>query len=476
MPNKQKRKPQSDGEASSSNKKLKTEEFNNKRMRTLSKKTDVLPESQGIVYWMFRDQRVQDNWAMIYAQNLAVEHNIPLHVCFTLPEKFRAATIRQYGFIIKGLQEMEKDLKDLDISFHVLLGDPSKTLLEYVKSNEIGGVVTDFSPLREVLAWLDDIVSELPDVPVFQVDAHNIVPCWVASEKLEYAARTIRPKITKQLPEFLTEFPLCKKHPFAAKKIEDIQWDNVHSFIKVDDSVKEVTWAKPGSKAGLLKLEEFSEKHLESFSSDRNDPTKDALSNLSPWFHAGQVSVQRAILTVSKQKSKWKESTEAYIEEAVVRRELADNFCYYNKNYDSIEGASDWAKKTLNDHLDDKREYVYTLEEFETAKTHDKLWNAAQLQVIREGKMHGFLRMYWAKKILEWTQTPKEALDIAIYLNDKYQLDGNDPNGFVGCMWSVCGVHDQGWKEREIFGKIRYMNYEGCKRKFDVEAFEAKYK
>lgn len=158
-----------------------------------------------------------------------------------------------------------------------------------------------------------------------------------------------------------------------------------------------------------------------------------------------------------------------------MRRELTDNFCFYNKKYDSVEGAYEWAQKTLKDHAKDKRSYLYTREQLEKAKTHDKLWNAAQYQMVAEGKMHGFLRMYWAKKILEWTSSPQEALCIALYLNDRYELDGQDPNGFVGCMWSICGIHDQGWAERPVFGKIRYMNYKGCLRKFNVAQFEKKY-
>jgi len=187
----------------------------------------------------------------------------------------------------------------------------------------------------------------------------------------------------------------------------------------------------------------------------------------------GQVSVARAVLEVRK--SKFKEGAAAFIEESVVRRELSDNFCYFNENYDKITGAASWAQETLAIHKKDKRTIKYSDDQLEYGKTKDDLWNAAQLQMLIEGKMHGFLRMYWAKKILEWTESPEKALELAIYLNDKYELDGRDPNGYVGCMWSICGIHDQGWREREIFGKIRYMNYEGCKRKFDVNSFVMKY-
>jgi deoxyribodipyrimidine photo-lyase len=161
----------------------------------------------------------------------------------------------------------------------------------------------------------------------------------------------------------------------------------------------------------------------------------------------------------------------AFLEELIVRRELSDNFCFYNPDYDSFNGFHSWAKKTHSIHRDDKRQFTYNLEEFEFSETHDPLWNAAQMEMVKTGKMHGFMRMYWAKKILEWTSSPEEAMQTAIYLNDKYSIDGRDPNGYTGIAWSIGGVHDRAWGEREVFGKIRYMNYNGCKRKFDVEKY-----
>ncbi|KFM75819.1 Deoxyribodipyrimidine photo-lyase, partial [Stegodyphus mimosarum] len=299
----------------------------------------------------------------------------------------------------------------------------------------------------------------------------------MASDKQEYGARTIRKKIHDKLKEFLTGFPPVVKQKVTAKCMyEPTDWKNIERHLEVDMNVGDVAWAQPGAKGGLLKLYEFVKIRLKYFNDSRNDPTKDSLSNLSPWFHFGQISIQRTILVILKYKSKYAASVDAFVEEAVIRRELADNFCYYNSKYDEVDGAYDWAKKTLKDHSKDKREYLYSKEKLEEAKTHDPLWNAAQRQLIVEGKMHGFLRMYWAKKILEWTQSPEEALEIAIYLNDKYSLDGRDPNGYVGCMWSICGIHDQGWAERAVFGKIRYMNFKGCQRKFDVNEFIRKYR
>ncbi|XP_026577470.1 deoxyribodipyrimidine photo-lyase-like isoform X1 [Pseudonaja textilis] len=461
--------------------------YNKKRVRLISPAPDLKEGARGILYWMSRDQRVQDNWAFLYAQRLALKQRLPLHVCFCLVPKFLDATIRHFGFMLRGLEEVAEVLalgvgwgeecRLLDIPFHLLIGFAKDTLPLFVTQHGIGGVVTDFSPLRVPLQWVLDIQERLPsDVPLAQVDAHNIVPCWVASDKQEYGARTIRRKIHDRLAEFLTEFPPVVKHPFpAGLQTKPINWEACYSSLQVDRSVKEVEWATPGSASGLKVLEEFVKDRLKCFSSDRNDPNRPALSNLSPWFHFGQVAVQRAILEVRKHRTRYKESVEGFIEEAVVRRELADNFCFYNPNYDKVEGAFDWAKTTLKLHAQDKRPYLYTLEQLEKGKTHDPLWNAAQLQMVHEGKMHGFLRMYWAKKILEWTRSPEEALQFSIYLNDRYELDGRDPNGYVGCMWSICGIHDQGWAERAVFGKIRYMNYAGCKRKFDVAKFERKY-
>ncbi|XP_075876939.1 CPD photolyase isoform X2 [Nelusetta ayraudi] len=452
--------------------------FNKKRLRFISDTQKIKQGSEGVLYWMSRDQRVQDNWALIHAQKLALKENLPLHVCFCLfVPKSELSTLRHYSFMLKGLEEVEKQCKTLDIQFHLLLGAAGKVLPGFVSDRKLGAVVTDFSPLRESLQNLEDVKKQLStDVPLIQVDAHNIVPCWVASPKLEYAARTIRGKITKQLPEFLTDFPPVNKHPHTATRTaKPVDWEKTLASLNVDRAVGETEWAQPGAREGTAMLESFIDVRLKLFDSHRNDPNAVALSQLSPWIRFGQISAQRVALQTQQSGRKAGVSVASFIEELVVRRELTDNFCFYNKNYDSVKGAYEWAQKTLKDHAKDKREYIYTREQLEKAKTHDKLWNAAQYQMVSEGKMHGFLRMYWAKKILEWTTSPEEALSVALYLNDRYELDGQDPNGFVGCMWSICGTHDQGWKEREVFGKIRYMNYKGCLRKFNVANFERKY-
>ncbi|XP_010918316.2 deoxyribodipyrimidine photo-lyase isoform X1 [Elaeis guineensis] len=247
---------------------------------------------------------------------------------------------------------------------------------------------------------------------------------------------------------------------------------------KSSGEVPEIEWCEPGEDAAMEVLmgskDGFLTRRLKNYETDRNDPLKPkGLSGLSPYLHFGQISAQRCALEAQAWRKSCPKSVDAFLEELIVRRELADNFCYYQPLYDSLQGAWEWARRTLMDHSADEREHLYTKEQLEQARTADPLWNASQLEMVHYGKMHGFMRMYWAKKILEWTSRPEEALSIAIYLNDKYEIDGRDPNGYVGCMWSICGVHDQGWKERPVFGKIRYMNYAGCKRKFNVDGYIA---
>lgn len=411
-------------------------EFLKKRVRILSAKNEVREGCVGpVMYWMSRDMRVQDNWAFLYAQRLALKFELPLVIAFCLVPKFLDSTIRHYKFLLKGLEEVAQECQDLNICFELLIGPAKERLPEYVEAHDVAAVVCDFSPLRVPLEWLENVKELLPEnVPFLQVDAHNIVPVWVASDKQEYGARTIRNKINSKLKVFLTEFPPVIQHKiqFQKKSEKKVDWKAAYDSLECDMSIDEVPNLQAGYKAACKQLKEFCGKRLKLFHEKRNDPTQNALSGLSPWFHFGQISVQRCVLEVRNYSSKFKESVEAFCEEAIVRRELADNFCYYNKNYDNLKGLHEWAFKTLNDHRKDRRSPCYTLEEFEQSRTHDDLWNSAQIQLVSEGKMHGFLRMYWAKKILEWTESPEQALKYAILLNDKYSLDGRDPNGYVG--------------------------------------------
>ncbi|KAL7160289.1 hypothetical protein ABFS83_01G084100 [Erythranthe nasuta] len=451
------------------------------RIRVLKQAPDPKP-SGPVVYWMFRDQRLRDNWALIHAVHHAHRLEVPLAIAFNLFHQFKGAKARHLGFMLRGLKKLHSDLQStLDIPFFLFQGEAVDTIPIFLKECGASLLVTDFSPLREVRKWKEEICNSVNEsVSIHEVDAHNVVPLWVASEKLEYGARTIRGKINKKLPEYLIDFPdLATPQRKWASPINTVDWDYlIEDVVRQCAEVPELDWCEPGEGAALDVLtgvkNGFLKTRLKNYSSERNNPLKPkSLSGLSPYLHFGQISAQRCALEARKVRKLYPEAIDGFLEELVVRRELADNFCFYQPHYDSIQGAWEWARKTLMDHASDKREHIYTREQLEKAQTADQLWNASQLEMVHHGKMHGFMRMYWAKKILEWTNGPEEALATSIYLNDKYHIDGRDPNGYVGCMWSICGVHDQGWKERPVFGKIRYMNYAGCKRKFDVDGYIA---
>ncbi|MEO8231808.1 MAG: deoxyribodipyrimidine photo-lyase [Ignavibacteriota bacterium] len=444
--------------------------INEKRVRLLQKGNE---DNGPVVYWMSRDQRVYDNWALLFAQNLALEKKKSLVVIFNLVPNFLEATIRQYGFMLKGLREIETKLTSYNIPFFLLSGKPEEQIPKFIKKINVSIIVSDFDPLKIKRIWKRDVAKQI-SIPFYEVDAHNIVPCLQVSNKLEFAAYTVRPKISKALIEFLDEYPILKKMNKSEIQSNKIDLNKIEKSLKINFDVKEVSWIKPGETAALKSLQNFIKNKLKDYNDLRNDPTKDGQSNLSPYLHFGQLSAQRVALEVERIDNS-EESKKTFLEELIIRRELSDNYCYYNKNYDSFNGFHDWAKASLNLHRKDEREFVYILKNFEQAKTHEDLWNAAQKELIVTGKMHGYMRMYWAKKILEWTKSPEDALKIAIYLNDKYELDGRDPNGYAGIAWSIGGIHDRAWFERPVYGKIRYMNRNGAERKFDVNGYIKKF-
>jgi deoxyribodipyrimidine photo-lyase len=485
---------------------------NPKRIRAIKTVKDK-SHNGPVIYWMSRDCRVRDNWALLRAQELSKSRNSALVVVFCLLPTYADATLRAYDFLLHGLRELEHDLLDLNISFRLLLGEPTDQIPAFASSINASVLVADFCPLRAPTMWKKKVGETLDSSIHFEeVDAHNVIPAWIVSGKLEVGARTLRPKVHNVIHDWLTPFPPMEKAKVALgddlkskivfydpkiayptntaviaplKEIDNrkvTDWSVVSQHLTIDASVPSVSWCEPGERAAKAALELFLSEKLANYGDHRNDPTKtNGTSNLSPYLHFGQLSAQRIVLETAKRmkcsvstlfKQGDKNSAQSFVEELIVRRELADNWCYYNhQKYDSIEGAAQWAQDTLKVHSKDKRDAVYTRDQFEHSQTHESLWNAAQRELVKRGKLHGFMRMYWAKKILEWSSSPSEALSIALYLNDKYNLDGRDPNGVVGCMWSICGVHDMGWTERNVFGKIRYMNLAGCKRKFDVDRY-----
>ena len=488
--------------------------------KTSSSTSDAEKEKgRSIFYVMQRDVRTVDNWALALASHLATLYQLPLQVLYALPPPPPSTsssssdtlssslvlpdlvnlpmTARHADFVLGGLQCVHSELKELHIPLHIAMapshnqvGDTLYTQFQLQDTAAI--VVCDMNPLRQYREWMELQLAPLllqAQIPLWQVDAHNIVPVWTAAPSRQVGARTLRPKIHNVLQSYLQKYPKLEinqqlqQQKLAAAAAADLPvFDRARyeHYLQLDTSVAPVTssWAQPGSLAAQAQFERFLKEGLPKFDQLRNDPTQvNICSNLSPWINQGHISFQRLVV-VLKKLNKYANGTAAFIEEGVIRRELSDNFVYYTPNdYDQLTAAAGWAQETLQEHASDPREYLYSCKELETAHTHDDLWNAAQFQLTREGKMHGFLRMYWAKKILEWTPSPQVALKTAQYFNDKYALDGRDPNGFVGVGWSIMGIHDMGWAERNNgFGKIRYMNYAGCKRKFRVPLFVAKYK
>ncbi len=427
-----------------------------------------------VAYWMQRDQRIEDNWALLYVQEQALLKKVPLFVVFNLVTNFGKASLRQYDFMLQGLEEVASGLRKLNVNFVVLCGNPTETIPNFVEEFKVGELVTDFNPLSLPRQWKEQVSKKLK-IAFTEIDAHNIVPAWIVSDKVEFAAYTFRPKIHRKLSEFLINFPKVINHPFGKVAASGPDFAALREKITVNRSVAPVIWLKAGPLAAQKHLKQFIATKLDTYAEKRNNPNLDGISHFSPYLHYGQISAQHIALAVQKETDANKDSRDVFLEELIVRRELADNYCFYNPKYNQVAGAHAWAQKTITEHDNDKREYIYTLEQLEAGMTHDELWNAMQNQMVLEGKMHGWCRMYWAKKIKEWTPDAQIAIDYALYLNDAYELDGNDPNGVVGVMWSICGVHDRAWNEREIFGKIRYMNFAGAKRKFNIKEYIDKY-
>jgi deoxyribodipyrimidine photo-lyase len=469
------------------------------------KKNNYEYQSGAVMYWMNRDMRFYDNWALIYAIEQAKQNHTELVVVYNLIPNYLSGGMRQWDFKLQGLQELAKTFNDAGIHFYIVLDHSGKktpqALQEIITKNCIGVMITDFCPLRNNQEWVQNLEKKIT-IPFHQVDAHNIVPVWVVSGKQEYGAYTLRPKIHKIIPEFLDTFPNTKKiiqdvHSQKLKKIinDDYElldtetesvWKKLKNLGGINPFPEPVDWCTAGERSAQKMLQKFLKEKFTRYDTDRNNPTIDGQSNLSPYLHYGMISAQRVVLEVldhtnkkdirsvlhyQKNGSKNGDAISAFLEELIVRRELADNYCFYNPHYDSLQGAPQWAQKTLDEHQNDDREYVYTKKQLEQGKTHDDLWNAAQLQMVATGKMHGYMRMYWAKKILEWTKDPETAIKIAIALNDHYELDGRDPNGYAGIMWSIAGVHDRAWFPRPIFGLVRYMARSGVEKRCDVDVY-----
>ena len=453
---------------------------------TLGKTT--IENGKCVLYVMSRDQRVKDNHALLLAQQQALEAKLPLVVGFILLEKTGHRSREHFAFMIDGLKHVKKDLSELNIPFIVRSGNPAVEIEQLTDDFSPQTIYFDFNALRGPRTT-QKMVAKNVECSVKVVDTHNIIPAWVLSDKEEFAAHTIRRKVHKNLETWCVEPEKMTKHPHDLQQpFNSLTWKECDAIIQNIPSSGIVLDFDSGEAAAHQRLSDFLE-DIKRYADGRNDATAGAQSELSPYLHFGQISSLRATLECIKISDEppflfrypnlakfegtptTQDGIDAFLEEIIVRKELSDNYCLYQPHYDSLDGAKQWAKDSLQKHASDSRDFLYTKQQFEAADTHDKLWNAAQNQLIKSGKIHGYLRMYWAKKILEWSRSPSESIQIAIYLNDHYSIDGGDPNGYVGIMWSIAGIHDRAWFERSVYGKVRYMAESGAKKRFSVEAY-----
>jgi deoxyribodipyrimidine photo-lyase len=428
-------------------------------------------DGQYVLYWMQAAQRAEYNHALEYAIRTADKLRKPVIVFFGITEGWPEANQRHYHFMLEGLQEVRMALEARGIQMVIDHQSPDSGVRDL--AHAAASVVVDAGHLRVQREWRARVAERIECV-LCEVETNLIVPVEEASSKEDFSAGTFRPRITKKLHHYLV--PLDHREPkldslgmkFPAFDIDDI--DEILSTLKIDRSVAKVDAFRGGTSEAKRHLSDFLHKKLDSFAKLRNDPTADYVSHMSPYLHFGQISPLYIALQVQKTSS---EGKDAFLEELIVRRELSHNFVFYNDHYDTFASLPPWAHRTLNFHSRDKREYVYSLEQFENTQTHDPYWNAAQKEMVLTGKMHGYMRMYWGKKILEWSKNPRTGFKIALHLNNKYELDGRDPNAFAGVAWCF-GKHDRAWAERPVFGKVRYMNAAGLKRKFDADAYVKK--
>jgi deoxyribodipyrimidine photo-lyase len=426
-----------------------------------------------VLYWMQAAQRAEYNHTLEYAIARANQLKLPLVVVFGVTDSYPEANLRHYTFMLDGLVDVQKALAKRGIKLVIRHQSPELAALELSKKASI--VIVDTGHTGIQLKWRQ-YAAENIECSLEEVETNLIIPVTEVSDKENFSAGTLRPRINKRLPEYLV--PLKHSKPLYSSldmKFKSFSVNNLElalTKLNIDRSVLAVKNFKGGTTEAKKRLTDFIKNKLDDYADLRNNPCLDATSNMSPYLHFGQISPLYIALKVADSNAR---SKEVYLEELIVRRELSYNFVYYNNNYDKFFCLPPWAKNTLNFHGRDKRKYVYSLEEFEHAKTHDPYWNAAQKEMVITGKMHGYMRMYWGKKILEWTRSPRQAFKIALFLNNKYELDGRDPNGFAGVAWCF-GKHDRAWSERKVFGKIRYMNAAGLKRKFNPELYVDKVK
>ncbi|MDQ3506942.1 MAG: deoxyribodipyrimidine photo-lyase [Actinomycetota bacterium] len=429
-----------------------------------------------VLYWMQSSVRAEHNHALEYAVQKANELGQRLLVVFGLTDDYPEANLRHYSFMLEGLADVENVLKKRDIKMVVRRGSPDNVAIEAARDASL--VVTDRGYLRHQKEWRENVAKNA-ECPVFQIESDVVVPVELASDKKEYAARTLRPRIRKHLEDFLVELEPTEVEKSSMSMFADgLDLSDIGKVLDdtdLDRSVGSLSRLYKGGTSEAKKvLSQFLKNRFASYTENRNQPQTDDVSHMSKYLHFGHVSPIYIALEIQKSGAS-EENIDSYLEELIVRRELPMNFVHYEPDYDKFSCLPDWAGKTLKDHKYDAREHVYTTKQLEAAGTHDEHWNAAMKEMIHTGYMHNYMRMYWGKKILEWSNTPEHAFRTTLYLNNKYFLDGRDANSYANVAW-VFGMHDQGWKERAVFGKVRYMAASGLERKAKPKKYVEKVK
>jgi deoxyribodipyrimidine photo-lyase len=433
---------------------------------------DVSTDGAYVLYWMQQAQRAELNHALEYAVHRANELGAPLLVAFGLMDDYPEANRRHYHFMLQGLADVEAALTTRDVPFVVLRGHPDDVALRLAQDASL--VVCDRGYLRNQREWRERVAQEAP-CSVVQVESDVVVPVELTSDHQEHAARTIRPKITKHLGRFLVDLPKAALE--NTSRVPDVTGEDLSDVdalldaLALDDEVPVVPLFEGGTSVGQKVLRDFLDDHFDVYAAHRNQPQTSDVSHMSKYLHFGQLSPVYIALEAAKKAPS--ENRDDFLEELIVRRELPMNFVYFQPRYDSYSSLPDYARTTLSEHEDDPRAYRYTRAELEDAETHDEYWNAAMREMRATGYMHNYMRMYWGKKILEWSDTPQHAHATALYLNNKYFIDGRDANSFANVAW-VFGQHDRGWTERDVFGKVRYMNAAGLERKAKPKEYVAK--
>jgi deoxyribodipyrimidine photo-lyase len=449
-----------------------------KRNPRVTVRRDGEPDVEGkcVVYWMQRAQRGGENAALDVAVEAGNALGKPV-VVFFAPRPFPPANLRHYAFLVQGIPDIAGAVEKRNVSL-VVRRFPDDSLLKFCEEVRPTLVVGDENPIRQARGWRETVAKKLK-IPLWTVDADVIVPSKLL-EKEQYAAFIIRPRLQAHLKQFLVASANPKARVAWAKPrsmkvvAADLDVAALTEGWRIDRSVEPVALWKGGSREAHRRLKEFVRGRLPTYIEDRNHPEREGTSRLSPYLHFGQISPVTVALAV-EQADVPRPVKDAFLNQVITWRELSVNLVHFNPNYDNFECGEGWAQRTLAAHARDPRPVLYTERQLENAETHDPLWNAAQMQMVSTGWMHNYVRMYWGKKILEWTKSPAQAHQIAVNLNDKYQIDGRDPNGYAGIAWSIVGKFDRPWFERPIFGQVRYMSGASTGKKFDSKRYIAQH-